>query len=420
MFKNFYKLVIIFIISISYTTFAQYNGGDGSIGNPYQIATPAQLKTLMTTTADWNSHFVLTADLDMYGETCSPIGTSAITFKGSFNGQNHSITNLVINNPSSEYQGLFGYAETTYFIKNLQVSGTVTGANFTGILCACFDGNNHGSIENCSTSGVVNAYGLHAGGLIGEFIEATMNNCHSSGTLNGNNKNEIGGFVGYLSNSTVNGCSSSVDLSGGGQRCGGFAGLVGGSKISECYSSGSVSGSDYIGGFVGSISPSCTIQNCYSTGNVNGSYHIGGFCGSIYNSAIEYCYSIGRITATGTRKGGFIGNQTSTNTYTCNYWNYETAGGTYEDIGGDPSSDDPNIYELNNLQFSKQSIFESCGFDFENTWVMGYNVLDSEYYFPVLRDFDWIIIPTLSEWAVIIFIGLLAGVGGWFVWRKMV
>jgi hypothetical protein len=28
-------------------------------------------------------------------------------------------------------------------------------------------------------------------------------------------------------------------------------------------------------------------------------------------------------------------------------------------------------------------------------------------------------VPTLTEWAVIAFIGLLAGVGGWFVWRRM-
>ena len=28
-------------------------------------------------------------------------------------------------------------------------------------------------------------------------------------------------------------------------------------------------------------------------------------------------------------------------------------------------------------------------------------------------------VPTLGEWAVIIFIGLLAGVGGWFVWRRI-
>jgi hypothetical protein len=27
-------------------------------------------------------------------------------------------------------------------------------------------------------------------------------------------------------------------------------------------------------------------------------------------------------------------------------------------------------------------------------------------------------VPTLTEWALIIFIGLLAGVGGWFVWRR--
>jgi hypothetical protein len=28
------------------------------------------------------------------------------------------------------------------------------------------------------------------------------------------------------------------------------------------------------------------------------------------------------------------------------------------------------------------------------------------------------IVPTLSEWAVILFIGLLAGIGGWFVWKR--
>jgi hypothetical protein len=27
-------------------------------------------------------------------------------------------------------------------------------------------------------------------------------------------------------------------------------------------------------------------------------------------------------------------------------------------------------------------------------------------------------VPTLSEWALILFIGLLAGVGGWFVWKR--
>jgi hypothetical protein len=45
----------------------------------------------------------------------------------------------------------------------------------------------------------------------------------------------------------------------------------------------------------------------------------------------------------------------------------------------------------------------------------------NDYQYPMLRaqHLDSIIVPTLSEWAVIIFIGLLAGVGGWFVWRRM-
>ncbi|NCU31378.1 MAG: hypothetical protein EOM23_00245 [Candidatus Moranbacteria bacterium] len=41
-----------------------YAGGDGSEGNPYQIATLGQLRRLSETPDDWNKHFIQIADID--------------------------------------------------------------------------------------------------------------------------------------------------------------------------------------------------------------------------------------------------------------------------------------------------------------------------------------------------------------------
>ncbi|MDD4848529.1 MAG: hypothetical protein PHR53_07195, partial [Bacteroidales bacterium] len=63
-------------------------------------------------------HFKLTADLDLSsvcgasvgsGTSWTPIGNNTNRFKGHFHGGGHSISNLYINAPTSDYQGLFGY-----------------------------------------------------------------------------------------------------------------------------------------------------------------------------------------------------------------------------------------------------------------------------------------------------------------------
>jgi hypothetical protein len=260
--------------------------------------------------------------------------------------------------------------------------GTVTEekpiGNSTNKFLGHFDGKGYVISNITITARSSNYQGLF--GYIG--TGATVSNLGVE-DANVNGKNHVGGFVG--------------DNSG---------------TITYCYATGNASGQTLVGGFVGNNSG--TIEYCYATGNATG-LGAGGFVGN-NSGTIENCYSIGVPYAGGGSgvQGGFVGADNSGN-YDCCFWNKTTSG---MDVAcGNPSGSLTGITGLDNSQFANPASF-SC-FNFEDGWVMGYNVKDSEYLYPMLRAFDYAIIPTLTEWAVIIFIGLLAGVGGWFVWRRM-
>ena len=192
---------------------------------------------------------------------------------------------------------------------------------------------------------------------------------------------------------------------------GGFVGWNKGT-ITNCYATGDATGqSEDVGGFCGRNEG--IIENCYATGNTDGDSDVGCFLGDNYYGTIENCYATGDATGQ-SQVGGFVGHNDN-GTYTCCFWN-ETANSGLDDSGNDGDLGN-EVTGLSETQFADPSSF-SC-FDFNNDWAMGYNVVDSEYLYPMLRAFDYVVIPTLTEWAVIIFIGLLAGVGGWFVWRRM-
>lgn len=61
---------------------------------------------------------VLAADIDLKNAAWTPIGTSTNQFKGTFDGQNKTISNISANCPSMENVGLFGFA-TNCTLKNV-------------------------------------------------------------------------------------------------------------------------------------------------------------------------------------------------------------------------------------------------------------------------------------------------------------
>ena len=107
--------------------------GDGSEGNPYKIATGAQLASLAQKVASCRGkYFKLTADIDLANHEWTPIGRLTAdyintAFKGNFDGGGHTISNLFIANSSDFSVGLFGYIDNAT-ISNLRVSGSITGS----------------------------------------------------------------------------------------------------------------------------------------------------------------------------------------------------------------------------------------------------------------------------------------------------
>ena len=428
-----------------------------------QITSETDLLKLMNQVSpfdDWSADYELTTDLDMTGYTISsvpyptnPIGNGATDFTGTFEGNSYNINNLSILKPkindAANYNvGLFGSIGTGGSVSNLGVSNaSISGFMNVGVFC----GGNEGSIYNCNSSGSVTNSLEYIGGFTGYNLNGSISRCYSSASVNAEG-NYVGGFCGSNDEGTINHCHSTGDVTCNG-RGGGFCGENADGLIIYCYSTGNVTGMQSLGGFCGynfkfggsgvstisfcystgnatsnvpneeggvdiggfcSVS-SGTINNCYSTGNAYGYSIIGGFCAElwylgtgIYLGTITNCFSIGVPSASGSGRivGGFIGYETDGNTgiYECNFWGFQNA--NLDDIGN--KGDNANITELPIEEFADQSNFQCL--DFNNVWMMRGS-------HPVLTELT---IPTLTEWAVSIFIGLLAIFGGWFLWRRMV
>jgi len=128
-------LAAIFFVASAAT--AQYSGGTGEPDDPYQIATAADLIALGRTPADYDKHFLLTADIDLdpklpgrkVFDDAVIAGAWKLPFIGVFDGNGHTISHLTIVGESS--LGLFGqlgwdyqresYAEPTCMVTNLAV-----------------------------------------------------------------------------------------------------------------------------------------------------------------------------------------------------------------------------------------------------------------------------------------------------------
>ena len=231
-----------------------------------------------------------------FGSSFIPIGHPGGRFTGSFDGLGHTISNLTVNLPSTNYVGLFGYGASQGISNVGLIGASVTGNNNAGGLIGF---NFSGTISNSYASGVSVTGGQWVGGLVGTNY-GTVSNCYAAGTVNGSN-GHVGGLVGSNSDyygpaGTITNSYAAVNVTGSGFYVGGLAGVNGNNAIiSNSYATGNVNGSglNNVGGLVGNNDATATISNSYAAGAVStvSNTNVGGLIGANYGTVSNSFYN---------------------------------------------------------------------------------------------------------------------------------
>ena len=203
--------------------------GDGSADSPFIISTYEHLKDFSTYVNDGTittECVKLADDLENGILNCSgmtdfePIGNGSKQFKGTFDGNGKTISNLSMTNVNSKDVGLFGYNDGT--IKNLTLSsctisgGSSSSPSYIGALA----GENAGSISGCTVKGCTvscneDSSNPYVGGIVG-ILHGSITNCVVENTsVNAVTSDDsasappayAGGIAGSRSNDTISGCT---------------------------------------------------------------------------------------------------------------------------------------------------------------------------------------------------------------------
>jgi len=262
--------------------------GDGTMTNPWQIATLDNLYWLSQTTSEWvaDKYFIQTADIEATntsgwagGLGFSPIGNTTNLFNGNYNGDGHTIDGLTINRPTTPNIGLFGAMRSGTLMHLGVINANITGQAATGILAGLTHVTNFSvSIVNCYTSGTVTGT-INVGGLVGFAGDGTVELCHSTATVVSTATSgifrSVGGLIGYAPNNNNNmvirNCYAQGSVTGAsGTNIGGLIGfLQTGNIVTKCYATGAVilSGgtSSYVGGLIGRANTPVDIDGYWDT-----------------------------------------------------------------------------------------------------------------------------------------------------------
>ena len=169
----------------------------------------------------------LERDIDLSGKYWVPIGTKDYPFRGVFNGNNHSIKYVSVNENSLKnnsnlslptYAGLFGYVEDA-IIANVNIQGgEVSGQYAGGLVAVAVDSIIFNIVNRNNSLGVI-----ASGGIVGQMLKsedfantsmlfASYNYARVEGTNSSTRKSEdvyLGGIVGSASD-TIFGLKNSV------------------------------------------------------------------------------------------------------------------------------------------------------------------------------------------------------------------
>lgn len=379
---------------------AGFGGGSGTAEDPFLVATAGHLEHLAAMVNygyDFAGMEILqTADLELYGSAenpWTPIGSETAPFRGSYNGNCHTISGLYVEGVGDDPAGLFGAAEDAIIacldIKDSTFRGGVVGA-VAGRVVNC------GVVDCCALDNVtvtLTAEGGSAGGVVGMAwasdtcqIGFCSSQARVSGPVYGGS---IGGIIGSSTGESLQvvACRNSGTVAYEGEdtrsvTAGGILGYSGGGYVIWCCSTGDVRcwnlGSS--GGIVGASKGSTSILSCCATGEIGSGetgYGAGGIISLLSSGdTVQQCYFAGSYSSEGTFTRAPITRTVSYGTVSQCYY-LDSAESIFKPSG---------TYPLTSAQMKQAASFS--GWDFEGTW--GFVEGENSGY-PVLKVFypDW-------------------------------
>ena len=270
-----------------------FAGGDGTEGNPYQIATATQLNNMRSAFVHMQKiHFRLIKDIDMStwngSNTWTPLNnTNPYDYAVDLDGAGHTIDNFrVVANANScaMFHVLYGEVHDLKFTNAyIEQSSSQGKAAILASWCGYKDLSCH--VYNVDVQGTVkNNAGHFTGGISGLADGALIESCSANVHVWSNGKNCVGGILGCDDNGTSTDSRVTPHPS----------------TIRNCWTSGTIRGAQRLGGIVGGLGGQSATQTTYGSRVIN-CYSIARVDKNEYNGDVT-------VASGGTRSvGGIVG-----------------------------------------------------------------------------------------------------------------
>lgn len=340
------SIILLYFLTIS----TVYAVPDGTISNPYIIATADDMCFLSKAINEGNTQTVngvaidgsagcagiyfqvvasaildystISAGFDT--QNCPSIGSVSKPFKGHFDGNNCTITNFHLNLNTS-YKAIFGVIENASISDiTIDASSSIQGGPINaGVVAKA----SYSTIDNCVNNAIIDCASCDTiAGIAAYISHTTITNCDNTGMIRGSN--HVGGVIAVaLDESLVKACTNTGTLVAQGKT----AGIVGHANnqvvVRECTNSAlitaqsttggivgemtsscevrlssnttSLSGTQFLGGIVGKMAVTCKIDSCCNCTSISGTQYIGGIVGHVESSSeIKNCSNTGKVSGT--------------------------------------------------------------------------------------------------------------------------
>ncbi len=229
--------------------------GEGTADEPYLINSLEELKIFRNNVNAGETYkgkiVKLTADIDLNNEEWKPIGNSSNKFCGTFDGDNHTISNLSITGNNSNV-GLFGFT-TDGEVKNLTVKDAkVSGRLNVGVVAGTPYTSKY---TNINVTGHVEVNGMsYVGAVGGKNVYADWTNVKvdvdDASYVKANSVEDgkayrtyVGGVIGFMGEGghTVSNVTSNINVYGSTCDVGGITGIAHyGNNFINCLATGDV------------------------------------------------------------------------------------------------------------------------------------------------------------------------------------